>query len=244
MPTTVSESPARIPGWTRLKQDSGSSFYRAPDGSEVGQFVYKQAFEHYRKTGVSLQTPPGEKWRQMRRTSSGKTPAKQETFEDLVTNIPIGDEGESIALEMPESKPSTHKPRSGLFSAKDIGQGLSVVLVIITALLAIVTKLPEAQMTEGEVRAISIPLANIIERSRYNRTIGAMIVDKSDYLTLGYALYVYIDRVASAARERRANGPPQYASPTAGPTDGASNGAIPSGLPLRTTPAGLRNVGN
>lgn len=241
MPETVSESPARIPGWTRLKQDTGSSFYRAPDGSTVGQWVYAKAFDSYRKTGVAPQTPPGEKWRQMRRPSSRPSPKKEEQFEELVTTIPVGDDGETIALEMPEVKQSAHKTKSGLFSAKDISQGLSVVLVIVTALIAIATQLPDAQMTEAEVRAVSIPLGNIIERSRYNRTIGAMIVDKSDYLTLGYALYVYIDRVASAARERRANGPSQYTGPATG-NAGSGNGAIPAGVPLRPAPQGLRNV--
>ena len=237
------EKPARLQGWTRIQEPGKGSIYRAPDGSVVGQWVYAKAFDHYRKTGVVLQTPPGDKWRQTRRTSSHTAPEKQEHFEELVAEIPIGDDGESIYLDVPEKEPSAKKPRAGLFSAKEMTQGIAILLTMVTTILAMATTIPEAQMTEQEVRAISIPLASIIERSKYNRVIGMFVVDKSDWMTLGYVMYLYLNRVATAARERRTNAISQTtgvapATPVAG-SNGTTRG---TGVPLRPASAGLRNI--
>lgn len=239
------ETAARIPGWTLISEKGKGNLYRAPDGNVVGAWVYTKAFDHYRKTGVALQTPPGSKWRNTQRTSSRKSSDTVEQFEDMVTEIPVGDDGESISLELPEPKQSAHKPRAGLFSSKELQQGFAVVLVIATTLVAVVTRLPDAQMNEAEVRAISVPLSNIVERSKYNRVIGNIIVDKSDYVALGYALYVYVNRVAESSRLRRET---NYAGPAQAPATNAANGYGAGtggiGVPLRTTPAGLRNVGS
>jgi hypothetical protein len=240
------EKPARLQGWTRIIEPGKGSIYRAPDGSVVGQWVYAKAFDHYRHTGVVLQTPPGDKWRQVRRPSSSKSTEKQEHFEELVAEIPVGDDGDSIYLDLPEKEPSKKAPRAGLFSAKEMTQGIGVLLTIATTLIAMATSLPEAQMTEQEVRAISIPLASIIERSKYNRVVGMFVVDKSDWMTLGYVLYLYIDRVATAARLRRESGTQQSVRPAAqAPAAAGNNGAgtiIGTGLPLRPAQAGLRNI--
>lgn len=240
----VSETAARIPGWTLIREEGKGNLYRAPDGNVVGAWVYTKAFDYYRKTGVALQTPPGNKWKKTQRISSRKSPENEEQFEELVTEIPVGNDGDSISLELPETKPSTHKPRAGLFSAKELSQGMAILLAIVTTTIAVVTRLPEAQMTEAEIRAVSIPMANIIERSRYNRVIGNIIVDKSDYVALGYALYVYINRVASSARDRRENAGPTQTTGTA--PVAANNGFNGAGIgvPLRPTPSGLRNVGS
>lgn len=245
---TVQESEARLPGWTLLRTIEGgkvkSNRYRAPSGDEVGQWAYASALKHYQKTGVIPQSPLGNNWKKYARTSSSKSPVNNAQYEDLTIEIPI-DDNESIVVDLPESKPTPAKnTKSGLFNAKQLSEGLATILVIATAILAVITKLPEAQMTESEVRGLSIPLANIIERSRYNKIIGAAIVDKSDYMTLGYVLYTYIDRVGSAARMRKSHGEPTgYPGPTQVPAGGGigTNGST-EGLSYKTAPSGLRNI--
>lgn len=247
---TVQESEARLPGWTLLRTIEGgkvkSNRYRAPSGDEVGQWSYASALKHYQKTGVIPQSPLGNNWKKYTRTSSAKSPASKDAYEDLTIEIPI-DDNESIVMDLPESKPTPAKStKSGLFNAKQLSEGLATILIIVTAMLAVMTKLPEVQMTEGEVRAVSVPLANIIERSRYNKVIGAAIVDKSDYMTLGYVLYTYIDRVGTAARIRRQHGANQPAGHTGpsqvpGGSETGNNGAT-GGLSYKTAPSGLRNI--
>lgn len=233
------ESAARLPGWTLLKNPVTKSVrYVAPDGSNIGAYGYKTAFKYYEKTGVVPQSPLGT------RHLFSKDKSNESR---LQVEVPVSNSDDTLVLELPETKPtSSSRTKSGLFNAREISDGLATILVIVTSMIAVSTSLPEAQMTEQEVKAISIPLANIIERSKMNKTIGSLVVDKSDFLTLGYALFVYVDRVTSAAKEKRyANNQPfrntqqaEAARPTAGVAGLNGHGPVP--VPLRPTPTGLR----
>jgi len=242
----VTESPARVPGWTLIRGLQKGVRYRAPDGTEVGAWAYNTAKKQYDKTGMPPQSPIGTGWQRFQKTGSVSS-HKSPVYEELVASIPIGDDDE-ISLALPEVKPTANsRTKSGLFNAKELSTGLNAVLVIATSLIAVALSLPEAQMTETEVRAISIPLANIIERSKYNKTIGALIVDKSDYLTIGYTLYIYIDRVANAAKEKRLGQSAGNISQATQPAGGGvglngNGGGSAVGVPLRPTPQGLRGI--
>lgn len=239
----ITESAARLPGWTLIRGAQKGNRYRAPDGTEVGQWAYATALKQYQKTGLAPQSPVGENWKRFQK-GAGSSTRNSPVYEELVTEIPIGDDG-SISLELPDIKSTpSRRTKSGLFSARELSQGASTILVIVTSLLAVASKMPEAQMTEQEVRAICIPLGNIIERSRFNKVVGAAIVDKSDYLTMGYALYVYIERVSTTSKERRLNtnaqstGYAQQPQPSSG-LNGYSGAS--SGIQLPVTPAGIRH---
>lgn len=239
----VMESPARLPGWTLLRYpDRKGVRYRAPDGNEVGAWAYNTALSSYKKTGDPPQSPVGTSWKRFQ-NDAGVSSRKSSVNDEMMSFIDVPGTDESISLDLPKvSTTPASRTKSGLFTAKEMSEGIQTLLVILTSLMAVATSLPEAQMTENEVRAISIPLANIFERSKYNKVIGNMIVGKSDYLTLGYALYVYANRVAVAARERRdANQPigPIGKVETA-PVPGTGLNGNGTGVPLRSAPSGLR----
>lgn len=247
------ESDARVPGWTLLKAPGKGVRYRAPDGSEVGYYAYKSALTHYEKTGVAPQSPLGTRWMQYQKDGASIFSQGSHERTSMRKEINIPDTDETLVLDLPEPKSTpSSRTKSGLFSAKELSDGAITLLVILTSLIAVSTQLPEAQMSEIELKAIAVPLGNIVERSKYNRAVGSLIVGKSDYLTLGYALYVYIDRVSSAARERKQHATHQpignagqaqgnYGAYT-GTAAGVSNGNIGplNGIALRAAPSGLR----
>lgn len=245
----VTESPARIPGWTLMRNpDTKSVRYRAPDGSEVGAWAYNTTYKHYQKTGEALHSPLGTRWQHYSNSggfSSRNQPNKDESPSKI--HVPVTEDDE-LVLELPEPKLTpASKSRSGLFTARELSDGFSAVFVILTSIMAMALALPEAQMTPTELKAISIPLGNIIERSKYNKSIGSVIVGKTDWFTLGYALFMYTERVSTSARERKAQKNAQPAGLTQqnaqpGPAAGGSNGSYNgyAGVPLHPSPAGLR----
>lgn len=237
----IVESPARVPGWTLIRSGK-SNKYRAPNGDIVGDYSYRRIYNEYKRTGVAPQ-------------SSGRNSSAPFSSHESSTNtisgtinepprLDVWQPDEPVRLDMPAPKPTpATKTAAGKYSAKDLSIGLQTALVIITSIVAVALQVPEAQMNEQEVKAIGIPLANIIEHSRYNQTVGRLVIGKSDYALLGYALYQYVDRVTIALREKKygpqskpagANQPPQQ--------PGAGNGATPSapGVPLHYAPTGLR----
>lgn len=241
------ESDARVPGWTLLKAPGKGVRYRAPDGSEVGYYAYKSALTHYEKTGVAPQSPLGTRWMQYQKEGASIFSTDSHDKSSMRKEIPIPNSDDTLVLDLPDPKPTpSSRTKSGLFTAKELGDGSMTLLIILTSIIAMATQLPEAQMTEVELKAIAIPLGNIMERSKYNKEIGAIIVGKNDYLTLGYSLYVYIDRVGTAARVRKSNATYQPAGNAgqnqgyAGVTGGNGNFGVASGVPLRVTPSGLR----
>ena len=241
------ESDARVPGWTLLKAPGKGVRYRAPDGSEVGYYAYKSALTHYEKTGVAPQSPLGTRWMQYQKEGASIFSTDSHDKSSMRKEFTLPNTDETLVLDMPDPKPTpSSKTKSGLFNSKELSDGIITLLVILTSVLAVATQLPEAQMSEVELKAIAVPLGNIIERSKYNKAVGSLIVGKSDYLTLGYALYIYVDRVSSAARVRKQNAvnqPVGNASQAQG--YGAYNGAGGNlgplnGVSLRTSPSGLR----
>lgn len=242
------ESDARLPGWTLLKNPETKSIrYRSPSGHNVGAWAYRSAQTHYEKTGIVPQEPLGTKWKSYQKDGANVYSSYKSADSEPSIEIPISGTDEVISLDLPEPKNTTASHRkSGLFTSKELSVGFQSILVIATSILAMALQLPDAQMTDVEVRAIAIPLGNITERSKYNKVVGQMIVDKSDYLQLGYALYMYTDRVATAAREKRSHEKPTGNATkhqqTAG-VNGRAGSSESSGVGLKPAPAGLRSVG-
>lgn len=249
MSTDRREGSARVPGWTLLKAPGKGVRYRAPDGSEVGYYAYKSALTHYQKTGVAPQSPLGTRWMQYQKEGASIFSGKNHDITavpEMRKEIHLPGSDDTLVLDVPEPKlTSTSKSKSGLFSSRELSEGFQAILIIATSILAAVSQLPEAQMTDMELKAICVPLGNIIERSKFNKVVGNAVVGKNDYFTLGYALYVYVDRVSSASRERKYANNQSFGN--AGQTQGygpvgGSNGNGPViGVPLRVTPSGLRN---
>lgn len=238
----IVESPARVPGWTLIRSGK-SNKYRAPNGDLVGDYSYRRIYNEYKRTGVAPQSSG-------RNSSASFSPHESSTTDikgtiDEAPRLDVWQPDEPVKLDMPTPKPTpATKTAAGKYSAKDLSVGLQTALVIVTSIVAVATQLPEAQMNEQEVKAIAIPLANILERSRYNQTVGRLVIGKSDYALLGYALYQYVDRVTVAAREKKygpKSQPPGANQPY--PAAGSGNGAVPAqgaGVPLHYAPTGLR----
>lgn len=239
------ESAARLPGWTLIRNpDTKSVRYRTPKGIEVGQWAYKSAFKHYQKTGIAPDEPLGERWKKYQK-NDGPYSSNKSGSSILSAELPVADSDETLTIELPEPKPApASRTKSGLFTSRELSDGFATILVILTSMIAMSLTLPAAQMTDAEVKAIAIPLANIVERSKYNKTIGTMVVGKSDYLTLGYALFTYINRVTDAAREmrdaKRSGNAQQAQGYSPAGTNGHGTGAAGPTVALRTAPSGLR----
>jgi hypothetical protein len=109
-------------------------------------------------------------------------------------------------IDLPTAKPRTgSKPQGGRASARELSDSFQTTLLIATSLVALLLKFPDLGMTESESKGIAIPLANILEKSRLNERFGRMIANSGDYQLLGYALYLYLDRVTTAINVRRQN---------------------------------------
>lgn len=236
-----------LPGWETIQQKGKSTKYRAPDGNIVSYYGFRSAATHYKNTGIVPQSPLGTRWKsyQEQHNASFSGGKRDRSIIDADPHV-SGEEGsdDAFVLDLPEPRPTPGKrTSSGLFTSRELSDGFATILIILTSLMAAASRVPEAQMTETEVKAISIPLANIVERSKYNKMIGMAVVGKSDYLTLGYALFTYINRVSDAQRERRNNAQP---SGTSQQNTGNGNGAVGGfnagniGVPLRVAPSGLR----
>lgn len=233
------QSDARVPGWKIVRSDGSSTVrYLSPNGTEVGAWAYNTVYKHWQKTGTVPQDPIGDRYKFFQK----RTPSSPINNHTISGDIGVNDDPDTesvIPIPIPEPKNTSSTRKSGLFSSRDLSSGFASLLVIMTAIVAQATQIPEAQMTEVEVKAISIPLGNIVERSKYNKTIGNVIVDKYDWVQLGYALYTYIDRVGTAYGEKaRANKKPTgNTGGVTGPQDNNSNGYNP-GISLRPASKG------
>lgn len=242
------ESDARVPGWKIIRfPDRGTIRYRSPNGEEVGAWAYNSVLKHYQKTGVASPSPLGTRWKAFQKDGT-VSPAISHDNSGSSISFDVPNTDEQISIDIPEASPRSTK-RSGLFSSRELSLGYSNVFIILTSIIAMALQLPEAQMNEVEIKAISIPLGNITERSKYNRTVGKMLVNNVDYMQLGYALYLYFDRVSKAMRERSANNRSikdagQTKQPISGQpgTNGHGTGSQSAGVFLRPTPTGHRGI--
>lgn len=238
----ATEAGAKVPGWTRLKVGRASK-YRAPDGQVVGSWAYSSVLKHWQRTGEALKSPLTQKAGIQGSISTQNYQDNSDDINGLDFSSPQPPEPRIV--EIPEAKPTpASKTAKGLFTARQLSEGYATALILVTSIVAVALSLPEAQMRENEVKAISIPLANLTERSRYNRMVGSIIVEKSDYLVLGYALYQYVDRVTTALRERNGNAGPVGNAPQAQGTgpNGATGVNGTGGVPLPYASKGLRGI--
>lgn len=209
MTKEITEGPAKVPGWYIIKEGQ-SVKYKSPDGEIVGPVRYRRVYNHWKATGEIIGLPPSGNPKQQVSFSSFNSSKTQDYVPDYTSTTFQPQEAQpeepSILsqIELPVASPTpARKTPSGNFAAKELSIGLQTVLVIGTSIIAMMTKLPEAQMQKNEVQAISVPAANLIERSKYNKVIGSMIVGQSDWLMLGYSTFAYVNRVGDAIREKR-----------------------------------------
>lgn len=228
----TTESPARVPGWVLIK-DGTSNHYRAPDGSIVGDYSYRKIYNEWKRTGVVPTS--GKKNTGNVILSNSLEDTSTPPLQNPVVDTPLVD----IELPTPKSTPASKTP-PGRYNAKELATGYATILVVVTSVLAVSKDIPEAQMTDIEIKSISIPLGNLTESSKYNKSVGNLIVGKTDWITLGYALYQYSDRVAKAVRRKNAQ-PTGADRANQGTGDGQVNRANGTfGAPLPYTPKGVR----
>lgn len=204
--------------------------YRAPDGTLLTTSRYKQMI----KDGIIVQG------------SIIKEPEIE----------PVEPESDDTPW-MPEPKPKASRPsgaNSQKANAKELALAFDVNLSIITSILALVTSIPELEMTNEESTNISTAAANIFESSELNKKMGKLIANSGDYSMLGYALYLYIHRVMlsmrerggyasrpkRAAKEKAANNGAGAGVVTATAGDGGTTNIAIRGAALHSRPAGLR----
>lgn len=232
------ESPARVPGWTLIRTGR-SNQYRSPNGKIVGDYTYRRVYKKWKSDGTVDQQfvdPAAQNVSAMHDSST----TGANTYNVEPPTLESWEPDEAVRVELPQAR-SMPSPRTGKdYAAKDLASGVGTVLIIFTSIVATLTQIPEVQMRENEVKAISVPIGNIIARSRFNRIIGGIVSDNADWIMAGYAFYSYMDRVTSAINARRqANGP---AGPNSQNTQSGANGAAPIGVPLHYTPTGLRGI--
>lgn len=235
----------RLPGWVAVREPGSTTRkYMSPSGDIVGSWAFSSAKKHWERTGVVPQEPLGTSWKKHQKSNATSSSTKHPNKDEEVFELPIPGTDEVIPIELPEPRNTTasHR-RSGLFTSKELSTGFQSIFVIATSIVAMATSVPGAQMTDLEVKSVSIPLGNIVERSNYNKVIGQLVVDKSDWLQLGYALYMYTYRVSSEIRETKSVYQPTGNAQQNKQSDSAAgiNGTRPSVF-LRPTSEGIRNI--
>lgn len=253
----TTETDARVPGWKLVREPGRSHKYLSPDGQLIGDWAYRRVYQHYQRTGEASQSPiraTGRADRQPPKQTGTYVPySHPESIPGLILDAPQPQQQsrhevppqqfDNIELPEPKLTPSGRTAQNK-FSAKEISLGVQTLFILVTSILAIASHISDVQMTELEVKAIAIPLANIIERSKFNQTIGTLVVGKSDYIMLGYALYSYMDRTTTALREKR-HGFQEPAGTNTAFEGAAVRGNGYTGTPgaaIKYSPSGLRGI--
>jgi hypothetical protein len=135
----------------------------------------------------------------------------------------------------PDPKLDTSKGRAGnKATPKELADGLYISLTIVTSIVALIVGAPEINMTDMEAKAIAIPAANLIARSKLNERFGRMIAESGDWQLLGYAIWMYFSRVTEVIRAKNAQRQPvnrqQYTPPI------QQNGHTPQPSPAPAMP--------
>jgi len=201
------------PGWTRI-QSGNTRRYRSPGGLEVSNARWIILSQKYRGQKfipeAEILPKPKPQPTSFFSTKTERVPSGQQKF---MPETP-SKQKEETPLDLPDARPRVgSKPQGGRASARELGDSFQTTLLIATALVALLTKFPDLAMTEMEAKGIAIPLANILEKSKINERFGRMIANSGDYQLLGYALYLYLDRVGTAVNVRRNNVRQQFAQP-------------------------------
>jgi hypothetical protein len=225
------------PGWFRIKSDSGAIRFRSPGGVEISGRRYYELDSKFRGSIIpeSLILPPPKKppifYPQA--STGSRQQSNQTARNQFIEN--------EKPPELPEAKPrpSSGKVAPGKATAKELADSFITTLLIATSLVALATRFDDLAMTETEAKNISIPLANILERSDVNTRFGRLIASSGDYQLLGYGIYLYLDRVTKAVNQRREQNAHTRttASPNPTPTGGAG---APIGSP---GPVSVNGVG-
>lgn len=111
------------------------------------------------------------------------------------TPSPEPDVQQPLNLPDPKSHPSKsgRRPENGATS-KELADGLYITLSIVTSIVAMFT-IPDLAMGDVEAKSISIPAGNLLEPTELNKRFGRMIAASGDWQLLGYAMWLYIERV-------------------------------------------------
>jgi hypothetical protein len=242
------------PGWVKITSGN-SRRYRSPGGLDISAARFMLLAQRFRgQKYIPESDIPAKPSTKPSTFFSGKTGASgsKSTHPDGTTaKSEISDDK---PIDLPEARPRVgSKPQGGRASARELSDSFQTTLLIATSLVALLLKFPDLAMNEAESKGIAIPLANILEKSRLNERFGRMIANSGDYQLLGYALYLYLDRVTTALNVRRQNfAAAQHSSqpidiastgqPSGGLQPAAGNGFQSTGANLPYSPAGTGRV--
>lgn len=130
-------------------------------------------------------------------------PVKEKKFITSDENIDaVEDEPVTLNVPEPKLKSASGRPSGNSANTKELEAAFKVNMIIVTSIASLLTGIPEIEMTEAEAAGISIPAANLFEKTEFNKRFGRLIAGSGDYSLLGYAIYLYVHRVSIAINSR------------------------------------------
>lgn len=267
-----------FPGWKRLEIGSNRR-WRSPGGIEISnsQFVklrklhadgvipeselvstgstvmtsLRSAASAAKSFIADVSTPAPQVVQTTDRPNIGKTqPPNAHPAPHPQPTIPTD---EDVVTEFSLPEPKVHaqrgRPTGNKATEKELADGIYVSLAIITSVIALLIQVPEAAMTDQEAKTISIPAANLLAKSKLNERFGRLIAGSGDWQMLGYALYLYGQRVVTAMSMRGGGGGTQYRpqpqpSPAPAPSSNGHSPVQGASMPYRFQgPVDLRGIG-
>src|SRR5258708_12029363 len=129
----------------------------------------------------------------------------------------------------PDPKLDQSRSRAGnRATPRELADGFYISISIVTSIVALILREPSLSATDLEAQAIAVPAANLFAKSKFNEKFGRYIASSGDYQLLGYALWMYGNRVISTIQAKKAQRQPtqqQYMPPS------QSNGHTPPATP-------------
>jgi hypothetical protein len=107
----------------------------------------------------------------------------------------------------PDPKLDQSRSRAGnRATPKELADGLYISLSIATSIVALIIRDPYLAMTDLEAKNIAIPAANLLSKTKLNEKFGRLIAESGDWQLLGYALWMYFQRVGEHLRSGGSSG--------------------------------------
>lgn len=212
------------PGWYRLS-NGGNRQYRSPGGLIISNRRFTELALKYKGHTFIPESDilPKPKKSFFSQVGSMKTSMSSKPVSDTIS---VQDTDTPITL--PDATPKETRRRAGRATAKEISDGLYLSLSILTSIVQFITKTPGIAMTEMEAKHIAIPAANLLEPTWINDKFGQFIAGSGDWQLLGYALWLYGERVAYRVKEVHFSGHESQVRGTASPNV-SGNGHQPGG---------------
>lgn len=233
------------PGWKKL-QLGGTRHYISPGGVKITAYRFAQLALRYRGQSYIPEAdilPGPDKTNQgffgQILSGSKATKTNQPKPDQPSTNQESTNQEEIFVP--PEPKPHAGRSGGSRASPKELSDGMYISISIATSIVALLLREPQLAATDLEAKNIAIPAANLLAKSKLNERFGRLIAESGDWQLLGYAIWMYFNRVFDVVKVKRENSGPKSNAPRTSSTNVPNTPASPNGA--GATPGGFISNG-